>query len=219
MHNPSLQWKTSPLPIDYEYALMEMELHVNRMRTENAPGLIWLLEHPPLYTSGTNSKEEEDLRISASHLPFSLYPTGRGGRVTYHGPGQRIIYCMLDLNKNFQEPDIKKYISTLETWIINTLKDLGVDSFRQEGLIGIWTHGPNQSIKKIAAIGVRVRHWITFHGISLNVCPDLTHYDPIIPCGVDHYGITSLKALGIDAPYIEIDKLLEKNCPFNSEGL
>lgn len=210
----SPQWKISSAPVHYEHALMTMETRVNEIHAGRRSGLVWLLEHPPLYTSGTNVKESEDLKIPRSQLPFPLYPTGRGGRVTYHGPGQRIIYCMLDLTKLSPKPDIKHFIHALETWIIDTLKDLDVPSFRQAGQIGVWTQGPGHHPAKIAAIGVRIRHWISFHGISLNIFPDLTHYDPIIPCGIQNYAITSLKALGVETTYLEFDHLLKKNYPF-----
>ncbi len=211
-----LHWKISLRPVSYETALRFMEKRVEDIHKGEKPECIWLLEHPSLYTSGTGSNVQEDLRYPTDALPFSLHETGRGGRITYHGPGQRILYCMIDLKTLSPIPDLKEFVKTLETWIIEVLKEVNIDAFRQEGLIGVWTKTPDQKISKIAALGIRIRHWISFHGISLNIDPDLSHYDPIIPCGIHNFGITSLRELGFSGNLNDIDLLLKKKCPFKN---
>ncbi|HQS84501.1 MAG: hypothetical protein B7Y25_06180 [Alphaproteobacteria bacterium 16-39-46] len=209
-------WKISSRPVPYEEALRFMEKRVEDIHKGEKAACIWLLEHPSLYTYGTSSNFQEDLRHPTDALPFSLHETGRGGRLTYHGPGQRILYCMIDLKTLSPTPDLKEFVKTLEIWIIEVLKEINIDAFRQEGLIGVWTKGPDQKISKIAALGIRVRHWISFHGICLNIDPDLSHYDPIIPCGIQNFGITSLRELGFSGNSNDIDLLLKKKCPFKS---
>ena len=210
----ALDWKISSHPIAYKDALCFMENRVEEIHTGKKAGCFWLLEHPSLYTSGTGSNFQEDLRLPRDALPFPLHETGRGGRITYHGPGQRILYCMVDLKTLSPTPDLKVFVKTLETWIINILAEINIKAFRQEGLIGVWTQGPDEKISKIAALGIRVRHWISFHGISLNIDPDLSHYDPIIPCGIQNFGITSLKELGFKGSKNDIDRLFQEKCPF-----
>jgi lipoyl(octanoyl) transferase len=199
-----MEWKTSKKPVDYPEALKTMERRVEDIIAGNAPELAWFLEHPPLYTSGTSAKPGDLLGI----LPFPTYSTGRGGEWTYHGPGQRICYLMLDLRKR-NMMDMRAYVHTLENWIIAALKEFGVEGFTREGRIGVWVADKGGEAK-IAAIGVRVRKWVTFHGISLNVSPDLSHYAGIIPCGIKEHGVTSLKALGINVSMDEVDAALKK---------
>ncbi|MBS0185024.1 MAG: lipoyl(octanoyl) transferase LipB [Proteobacteria bacterium] len=215
---PSSQlcWKISPGLVPYEEALFFMEKYVEDIYKKKKPGCIWLLEHPSLYTYGTSSNFQEDLCLLPNDLPFPLYETGRGGRITYHGPGQRIIYCMIDLKTLSPLPDLKAFVNLLETWIIDTLKELKIEAFRQEGLIGIWVKGRDEKILKIAALGIRVRHWISFHGISLNIDPDLSHYNSIVPCGIQNFGVTSLRELGYKGTIKDIDYILKKTCPFKT---
>lgn len=170
----------------------------------HAGELVWLVEHPPLYTAGT-SADDKDL-LHKTHFP--VYDTGRGGQYTYHGPGQRVAYLMLDLKKRGMM-DVRLYVQTLERWIIATLATFGVDSFVREGRIGVWALDRAGNEAKIAALGIRVRRWVTYHGICINVNPDLTHYAGIVPCGISEYGVTSLKALGVDASMSDVDRALE----------
>lgn len=185
-----MEWKISKEPVPYEFALTEMQARVQAIHENGAEDHVWLLEHPPLYTAGTSAKAEDLLDPR-----FPVYEAGRGGEYTYHGPGQRIGYVMMDLKKRQSAPDIKRYVWQLEEWIITALRAFDVKGERREGRVGIWVDTP-QGEKKIAALGVRVRHWITFHGISINVNPDLSHFTGIVPCGISEYGVTSLKELG-----------------------
>ncbi len=169
-----------------------------------AEEMVWLLEHPSLYTAGTSAKTHDLLNPQ-----FPVFKTGRGGQYTYHGPGQRIAYVMLNLKSRQQKPDIKQYVCNLEQWIINTLQEFEVKGERRGGRIGIWVGTP-QGEKKIAAIGVRVRRWVTLHGVSINVSPDLSHYGGIIPCGISEYGVTSLKELGRDVSVGALDESLRR---------
>jgi lipoyl(octanoyl) transferase len=195
---------------EYEPCLQAMEDTVASIKEGNAQDQIWLLEHPPLYTAGT-SANVKDLRKPQ----FPVYETGRGGEYTYHGPGQRVAYVIINLKKRMQTPDIKKYIWTLEEWIICTLGAFDIIGERRDGRVGIWVVMPDGSEAKIAAIGVRIRHWITFHGISINLNPDLRHFDGIVPCGIADHGVTSIHALGKDVSMQQLDKALEKNlCVF-----
>lgn len=173
------------------------------IRAGTAGDLVWLLEHPPLYTAGSSAKAA-DLK----DVRFPVFETGRGGQYTYHGPGQRIAYVMLNLKKLQKVPDIKKYICDLEEWIIRALAHFGVKGERREGRVGIWVVTPAGE-KKIAAIGVRIRHWVTYHGLSINVNPDLTHFDGIVPCGISEYGVTSLADLGKDVSMEALDEVLK----------
>jgi lipoyl(octanoyl) transferase len=199
-----MEWKTSENPVEYPVALETMEQRVDAIIAGTAPELVWLLEHPPLYTAGTSAKPGDLL----GHAPFPTYETGRGGEWTYHGPGQRICYLMLDLKKR-NLADMHAYVRVLEQWIIATLKEFGIESFTRERRIGVWVNDKGGEAK-IAALGVRVRKWVTYHGISLNVSPDLSHYAGIVPCGIKEHGVTSLKEMGIDVSMEEVDAVLRK---------
>lgn len=174
------------------------------IRAGTAGDLVWLLEHPPLYTAGT-SADPSDLLTSQ----FPVLETGRGGEYTYHGPGQRVAYVMLDLKKHQQAPDIKKYVCQLEEWVIRSLAHFGIKGERREGRIGIWVVTPSGE-KKIAAVGVRIRHWVTYHGIAINVHPDLSHFNGIVPCGIREFGVTSFQNLGKSISMKELDAVLRQ---------
>ncbi len=202
----AMDWLVSTEPVEYETALAQMEARVAAIRAGSEQEAVWLLEHPALYTAGTSAKADDLLDAR-----FPVYQTGRGGEYTYHGPGQRVAYAMLDLKKRQSEPDIKRYVWSLEEWIIRSLASLGVVGERREGRVGIWVVDPKDGLeKKIAALGVRVRHWVTFHGVSINVSPDLSHFDGIVPCGLASYGVTSLKNLGVDADMQTLNEALRE---------
>ena len=184
------EWMIASEPVEYPDAVTFMEDRVEKIRIGAAPELVWLLEHPPLYTAGTSARPEELLVPER----FPVFASGRGGRYTYHGPGQRVAYVMLDLRR--RGADIRAYVCALESWIIATLKQLGVHGERRQGRIGIWIVQDAGKEAKIAAIGVRVRRWISYHGISINVAPNLSHFEGILPCGIADHGVTSLRALG-----------------------
>ena len=196
------EWRVADGLVEYEKALAVMERRVAEIRAGSAPELVWLLEHPPLYTAGTSAAEEE--LLEPGRIP--VYQTGRGGRYTYHGPGQRIVYVMLDLKR--RGPDVRKFVRNLEAWITATLAALGIEGERREGRVGIWVAQPDGTEEKIAAIGVRIRHWVTYHGIAINVRPDLSHFNAIIPCGIAGYGVTSLEQLGTGASLDDVDARL-----------
>jgi len=196
-----IEWRVTPAPVDYGEALAEMEARAAAVAEGSARELIWLLEHPPIYTAGTSADPAE--LIDAR---FPVHATGRGGRHTYHGPGQRIGYVVLDLGKRGR--DVRCYVHALENWVIAALKRLGVAAFSAEGRVGIWTLDATGAEVKIGAIGVRVRRWVTLHGFSVNVAPDLSHFGGIIPCGLPDFGVTSLAALGIDANLATFDRAL-----------
>jgi len=206
-----VEWTVSDGPVPYPEAVAAMEARAAAIAAGTAPEQVWLLEHPPLYTAGTSARDTD--LISPGRFP--VFRTGRGGEFTYHGPGQRVAYLMLDLNK--RGPDLRRYVASLETWIIATLARFNVAGERREDRVGVWVRRsdrPNlpdgrQLEAKIAAIGIRVRRWITFHGISLNVDPDLEHYSGIVPCGVTGYGVTSLVDLGIPVSMAEVDSALK----------
>jgi len=179
-----------------------MEERADAIAAGCANELVWLVEHPPIYTAGT-SANPADL-IDAR---FPVFKTGRGGQFTYHGPGQRVVYLILDLKR--RKPDVRAFVRDLEEWLIRTLATLGVKGERRTDRVGIWVVQQNGREDKIAAIGVRVRRWVTFHGIALNVAPDLSHFSGIVPCGVREHGVTSLAALGIDASMGEVDAALK----------
>ena len=204
--------------VAYEDALSFMEERVAAIRAGTAEECVWLLEHPPLYTAGTSAKAEDLLSPR-----FPVFQTGRGGEYTYHGPGQRVAYVMLDLKTRQAEPDIKTYVWQLEEWIVRTLAHFGVTGRRIAGKVGIWVDASayrpdtprsgevaDDKPLKIAAIGVRIRHWVTFHGISINVNPDLSHFEGIVPCGIRDHGVTSLHNLGKDNSMKELDKILQQ---------
>ena len=197
---PAAVWQIEKDPVAYDHAVSFMESRVQMIRGQGANDLVWLLEHPPLYTAGT-SADVKDLINPA----FPVYQTGRGGQYTYHGPGQRIGYVVMDLHKRGSE--LRRYICDLEEWMIGALKNFDVRGERRAGRIGIWVTTKN-SEAKIAAVGVRVRKWVAYHGVSINLDPDLSHYNGIVPCGIKDYGVTSLQALGIKASMSELDDAL-----------
>jgi lipoyl(octanoyl) transferase len=201
-----VELKVSAGPVPYPEAVAAMEARVAAIAAGTAPEQVWLLEHPPLYTAGTSAKPADLLQKDR----FPVYATGRGGQYTYHGPGQRVGYVMLDLNKH--GADVRRYVHNLEGWIITALGTLGVKAERRDGRIGLWVERPNPPFPsredKIAAIGVRVRKWVSFHGVAVNVAPDLSHYGGIVPCGISQHGVTSLKDLGHAAPMADVDKAL-----------
>jgi lipoyl(octanoyl) transferase len=199
-----VEWRISEQQVPYPDAMQEMEARVEAIRKGAAPELVWLLEHPPLYTAGT-SAQDGDL-LDAGRFP--VYRTGRGGQFTYHGPGQRVAYVMLDLKR--RGADIRRYVHDLEQWLIETLAAFNIKGERREGRVGIWVDkrpygGVAGQEDKIAAIGVRVRHWVSFHGVALNVEPDLSHFSGIVPCGLAQFGVTSMVALGHLVTMDEVD--------------
>ena len=201
-----IEWKISDDPVAYEDALAFMELRAAAIREGGARECVWLLEHPPLFTAGTSADPSELLNPQE----FPVFEAGRGGRYTYHGPGQRVGYIMLDLDKRGR--DIRCFVHALEGWVIDTLAELGVAAHRAQGRIGIWT-GEGADEKKIGALGVRVKRWVTLHGFSLNVAPDLTHFSGIVPCGIAEYGVTSLADLGKQMPLTRVDAALKRSFP------
>lgn len=188
--------------VQYLDAVQTMERRVADIHEGTRGEQVWLLEHPPLYTAGTSAKPEDLLNPQ-----FPVFETGRGGQFTYHGPGQRVAYVMLDLKKRQKVPDIKRYVCQLESWIIGSLSAFGVKGERREGRVGIWVDTP-QGEKKIAAVGVRIRHWVTYHGVSINVNPDLSHFGGIVPCGISEFGVTSLHDLGKNVSMQDLDDVL-----------
>ncbi len=196
----AIEWRVEPGLLDYATAVAAMEAHVAAIRAGTARELIWLVEHPPLYTAGTSADVADVLDAR-----FPVYVTGRGGRHTYHGPGQRVVYVMLDLDRRGR--DVHRFIAALEGWIIDTLARLGVAAFADPARVGVWTRAAGCEAK-IAAIGVRIRRWVTFHGVAINVAPDLDHFTGIIPCGLAGSAVTSLAALGLSTTLAEIDALL-----------
>ena len=197
-----IEWRVSDGLVPYPDALAEMESRNAAVRAGEAPELVWLLEHPPLFTAGTSADPAELF----NPLGFPVFEAGRGGRYTYHGPGQRVGYLILDLEKRGK--DIRCFVHSLEGWIIAALGELGIAARREPGRIGIWTgEGANEA--KIGAIGVRVRRWVTMHGFSINVAPDLTHFGGIVPCGIAEYGVTSLAELGPEASMKRLDEALK----------
>lgn len=197
-----MEWLKTCSPVPYHVALAFMEKRVSEIKRGTAEEAVWLLEHPPLYTAGSSANTSDLLEPER----FPVYATGRGGQYTYHGPGQRVVYSMIDLKK--RGCDVRRYIHDLEEWIIRSLAKLEVTAERRDKRIGIWVTKDDGSENKIAALGVRVRRWITFHGISINVTPNLSHYDGIIPCGIIRHGVTSLDDLGIKASMADLDKHL-----------
>lgn len=197
------EWRVECGLIAYPDALAAMEQRVADIEAGRAPELLWLLEHPALYTAGTSANEAELLNPR-----FPVFKTGRGGRFTYHGPGQRVIYAVMDLRARGR--DVRRHVCSLEEWVIRVLKDFGIKGERRDGRIGIWVVHEGRE-EKIAAIGVRVRRWIAYHGLSFNVNPDLSHYSGIVPCGLGEYGVTSLKRLGVDALMTDVDAAFKKH--------
>jgi len=206
----AIEWRISDPPVPYEAAVAEMERRVAAIRDGNAPGLIWLLEHPPLYTAGTSARAED--LLDPARLP--VHRSGRGGQYTYHGPGQRVAYVMMDLRRRRQ--DVRRFVSDLEEWTIRTLGRFNVAAERRADRVGVWVvRSDKQPLPdgrpredKIAAIGVRIRHWVSFHGLSINVEPDLSHYEGIVPCGIAEHGVTSLVDLGLPVTLADLDMAL-----------
>jgi lipoyl(octanoyl) transferase len=199
----AVEWRICDSPMEYPEAVAAMEARAAAIASGEAAELVWLVEHPPLYTSGTSGKAADLLEAR-----FPLFATGRGGQVTYHGPGQRVAYVMLDLKR--RRPDVRAYVACLEEWIIRTLASFNVRGERREDRVGVWVKRPDKGAgfeDKIAAIGVRLRRWVSFHGISINVEPDLSHFSAIVPCGVvdPRYGVTSLVDLGHLVSMADVD--------------
>ncbi|MBL0371425.1 lipoyl(octanoyl) transferase LipB [Rhizobium sp. KVB221] len=211
--SPPVRWRISDQPVDYAEAVETMENEVARIANGEAEELVWLLEHPPLYTAGT-SAESKDL-LSPNRFP--VFQTGRGGEYTYHGPGQRVAYVMLDLKRRRQ--DVRGFVSALEDVVIGTLADMNIRGERREDRVGVWVERPERppvapglpAEDKIAAIGIRLRKWVSFHGFSLNVDPELEHFSGIVPCGITGYGVTSLVDLGQLVMMSDVDTLIRAN--------
>lgn len=200
-----VEWVIAEGLVDYQEAVAEMEARVAAIAAGRAPERVWLLEHAPLYTAGTSARDEDLMEPTR----FPVFRSGRGGQFTYHGPGQRVAYVMLDLNR--RTPDLRRFVGALEAWLIATRESFNIRGERREDRVGVWVRRPDKGAlaeDKIAAIGIRVRHWVTFHGISLNVEPDLSHFSGIVPCGVRGQGVTSLVDLGIPVTLPEADTAL-----------
>ena len=212
---PPIEWRITRAPVDYEAACTAMAERVAAIIAGTAPELVWLLEHPPLYTAGTSAREED--LVSPSRFP--VYRTGRGGQYTYHGPGQRVAYVMVDVKRRFG--DVRAYVAALEDWVIDTLASFDVRGERWPGRVGVWVRQTagrvatdatdNAARAKICAIGVRLSRWISSHGIALNVAPDLGHFAGIVPCGIRDAGVTSLVALGRNVTLEEVDQALRRS--------
>ena len=205
---PPVEWRISDAPVPYPDAVAAMEARVAAIAAGEAPELVWLLEHPPLYTSGTSAKPDDLIEAR-----FPVFSTGRGGQFTYHGPGQRVVYLMLDLKR--RRPDVRAYVASLEQFTIRTLAAFNVRGERREDRVGVWVARPDKGPShedKIAAIGVRLKRWVSLHGISINVEPDLTHFSGIVPCGVGdpRYGVTSLVDLGLPVTMNDVDVALRQ---------
>ncbi|MGU3576370.1 lipoyl(octanoyl) transferase LipB [Brucellaceae bacterium C25G] len=207
-----VEWRVAEGLTEYEYALNFMEERVKAIRDNGAPELVWLVEHPPLYTGGTSASASDLLTPDR----FPVYETGRGGEYTYHGPGQRVVYVMLDLKR--RREDVRAFVAALEQWIIQTLAEFNVKGERREDRVGVWVTRPEKTRladgsmreDKIAAIGIRLRRWVSFHGIALNVEPELENFDGIVPCGVTEHGVTSLVDLGLPVSMDDLDLALAK---------
>jgi len=203
---PPVEWQVSDRPVAYETALAVMAARAEAISRGDLPELVWLLEHPALYTAGTSARPAELIEAR-----FPVHATGRGGQFTYHGPGQRVGYVMLDLKR--RAPDVRRFVATIEEWIIRTLAAFNIRGERREDRVGVWVSRPDKGEAKedkIAAIGIRVRHWVTLHGFALNIDPDLSHFAGIVPCGItdSRYGVTSLADLGLTVPMPEADMAL-----------
>jgi lipoyl(octanoyl) transferase len=203
-----IEWRISEDPVPYPEAVQAMEAHVAAIRAGAAPEQVWLLEHPSLYTAGTSARSGDLLQPDR----FPVYASGRGGQYTYHGPGQRVAYVMLDLRR--REPDLRRFVHDLEEWVIRTLARFNIRGERRDGRIGIWVARSGGREDKIAAVGVRVRHWVTYHGVAINLDPELEHFAGIVPCGIEsgpdsRFGVTSLHDLGILVSMAELDSALK----------
>jgi lipoyl(octanoyl) transferase len=199
---PQIEWRTEKGPVDYPSAVALMENRVAEIAAGHSPEMVWLLEHPPIYTAGTSARDED--LIDAQ---FPVYRTGRGGQFTYHGPGQRIGYVMLDIKR--RGSDVRRFVYDLEEWIIRTLAQLGVRGERRPGRIGIWV-ARGEREDKLAAIGIRLRRFVSYHGIAINVTPDLSHFRGIVPCGIREHGVTSLADLGLSVSMADLDTALKQ---------
>jgi lipoyl(octanoyl) transferase len=201
-----IEWKISDQLVDYLSSLKFMQEKAQDIAQNQTSSCVWFLQHPPLYTAGTRSPEED----LSSPLPFPVHKTGRGGQITYHGPGQIVAYVLLNLKH--WKCDVHWYVHSLEQWLINSLKEWNIEGYQKTGYPGIWVKMPLSSTEnKIAALGVRIQKWVTLHGISLNISPNLDHFKAIVPCGIHQYGVTSLKELGISPSFAEVVKVLQKN--------
>jgi lipoyl(octanoyl) transferase len=198
------EWAVRPGLLSYPEAVTFMEARVAEIAAGRAPELVWLVEHPPIYTAGTSASDADLLDAR-----FPVFKTGRGGQFTYHGPGQRVVYLMLDLRR--RKPDVRAFVRDLEEWLIAALAQLGVRGERRADRVGIWVERGDGREDKIAAIGVRIRHWVTFHGVALNVNPDLSHFSGIVPCGVRGHGVTSLADLGLKTSMNDVDAALRRS--------
>ncbi len=207
-----IEWRVSDGLVPYEEALAFMNQRAAQIRAGAARECVWLLEHPPVFTAGTSANPAELF----NPLGLPVHEAGRGGRYTYHGPGQRVVYLMLDLEKRGR--DVRALVGGIEGWIIATLAGLGLEAHRSAGRIGIWT-GSGAGEAKIAALGIRVKRWVTLHGLSINVDPDLAHFDGIVPCGISEYGVTSLAKLGKETSMLRLDSELRQNFPQFISGL
>jgi len=214
MTSPIIEWQHLPGLAPYQATVAAMEARVAAIAAGTAPEAIWLLEHPPLYTSGTSARPGD---LTDPHR-FAVHAAGRGGQYTYHGPGQRVIYCMLDLNHRGR--DVRCFVRDLERWVILTLAEFNVVGEVRPGRVGVWVTRPDRpgpggqpAEDKIAAIGVKLRRWISFHGISINVEPDLSHFDGIVPCGIRDHGVTSLVDLGLPVTLADLDAALLATFP------
>jgi lipoyl(octanoyl) transferase len=210
-----VDWQHWDAPVPYETALSAMESRVAAIAAGTAPEAVWLLEHPALYTAGTSARPED----LTDPQRFPVHEVRRGGQYTYHGPGQRVVYTMLDLNTRGR--DVRQFVCALENWVIDTLAEFGVRGERRAGRVGVWVVRPDRppnpdgspAEDKIAAIGVKLRKWVSFHGLSINVEPDLSHFDGIVPCGIRGHGVTSLVDLGLPASMADLDAALARTFP------
>jgi lipoyl(octanoyl) transferase len=211
--SPPIRWRISDQPVAYDEAVRVMEEEVARIAEGQADELVWLVEHPPLYTAGTSADSKDLLEPDR----FPVFKTGRGGEYTYHGPGQRVVYLMLDLKRRRQ--DVRAFVSAIEDVVIGTLADMNIRGERREDRVGVWVGRPERprlpdgsmAEDKIAAIGIRLRKWVSFHGFSLNVDPELEHFSGIVPCGISQYGVTSLVDLGQLVMMSDVDTLIRAN--------
>lgn len=204
------EWIVAPSPVPYPEALSFMEARVAAIAAGEAREMVWLVEHPPLYTAGVSAKKEDLIAPDR----FEVFDAGRGGQYTYHGPGQRVVYVMLDLNQ--RRKDVRAFVEALERWLIDTLWRFNVEGHIRDGRVGVWVERRDKGYEpltedKIAAIGIKLRRWVSFHGISLNVEPDLTHFDGIVPCGITEHGVTSLLDLGLPVTMDEVDYALKSS--------
>jgi len=206
----SPEWVVAPTPVPYPEALAFMETRVAAIHAGEAREMVWLIEHPPLYTAGVSAKKEDLIAPDR----FEVFDAGRGGQYTYHGPGQRVVYVMLDLNQ--RRKDVRAFVEALERWLIDTLWRFNVEGHIRDGRVGVWVERRDKGYEpltedKIAAIGIKLRRWVSFHGISLNVEPDLSHFDGIVPCGITEHGVTSLLDLGLPVTMDEVDYALKSS--------